>query len=145
MQVVLFQALPQLALRLRSLLMKAYSVGRLQLHSSDPLVAPDIRLNLLSAQEDIRRMRASLRTLGELIQLEQLVELGTTQIVFDDGEPMTSSMFIAGLREDDWVDAYAHRLVRHYVHPIGTARMGSIDDELAVVDQHRRISWYIEP
>jgi hypothetical protein len=101
MQVVLFQALPQLALRLRSLLMKAYSVGRLQLHSSDPLVAPDIRLKLLSALEDIRRMRASLRTLGELIQLEQLVELGTTQIVFDDGEPMTSSMFIAGLREDD--------------------------------------------
>jgi choline dehydrogenase-like flavoprotein len=25
------------------------------------------------------------------------------------------------------------------VHPIGIARMGSIDDELAVVDQHGRI------
>ena len=68
------------------MLMKPHSSGRLKLRSSDPHVAPDVQLNLLSAPEDVRRMRESIRMLGELIQLPQLVELGATTLTLDDGE-----------------------------------------------------------
>jgi choline dehydrogenase-like flavoprotein len=73
------------------------------------------------------------------LQLPQLVKLGATQLVLDDGERMDAPTFIGLLKQDEWVDAYTRRVVRHYVHPVGTARMGAVNDELAVVDQHGRV------
>jgi hypothetical protein len=47
---------------------------------------------------------------------------------------------IAGLAErDEWTDAFVQRFVAHYVHPVGTARMGPARDPDAVVDQHGRV------
>ena len=78
MQIMLLQTLPQPALRLRSLLVKPLSSGRLRLNSKNPYEAPDIQLNLLSDPEDARRMREGLRMLGDLIQLPSLVDLGAS-------------------------------------------------------------------
>ena len=140
MQVILFQALPQPALRLNALLVKPHSSGRLRLPSSDPYVAPDIQLNLLSAPEDVRRMREGIRMLGKLIQLPQLVELGATTLTLDDGEMLEAGELQKHMEMDEWVDAYAQRVVRHYVHPVGTAHLGPPNDKLAVVDQHCRVN-----
>jgi choline dehydrogenase len=139
MQVMLFQALPQPALRLRALLMKPLSSGSVRLRSNDPHVAPDIQLNLLSAPEDVRRMQEGIRILGELIHLPPLVELGTTRITLDDGEVLEAGKLEKLITKDEWVTTYARRAVRHYVHPVGSARIGPPNDDLAVVDQHCRV------
>ena len=139
MQLMLFQALPQPALCLRAMLMKPHSSGRLKLRSSDPHVAPDVQLNLLSAPEDVRRMRESIRMLGELIQLPQLVELGATTLTLDDGEVLEAWELQKHIAKDEWVTAYAQRVVRSYAHPVGSARIGPSNDKLAVVDQHCRV------
>ncbi len=139
MQVMLLQTLPQPALRLRALLVKPLSSGRLRLHANDPYVAPDIHLNLLSAPEDARRMREGIRMLGELLRLPPFAELGATHLTLDDGERIAAKALPPLMAKDAWVDAYAQRAVRHYVHPVGSARMGPDHDERAVVDQHGRV------
>ena len=139
MQVMLLQTLPQPALRLRALLVKPHSVGRLRLHSNNPYVAPAIQLNLLSAPEDSRRMQEGIRLLGELIHLPQLVELGATRLTLDDGEILEAKDLQKHMAKAAWVSTYAQRVVRHYVHPVGSARIGPPNDDLAVVDQHCRV------
>ena len=43
------------------------------------------------------------------------------------------------LEQSDWVDAHVQSVVRHYVHPVGSARMGPPNDPGAVVDQYGRV------
>jgi choline dehydrogenase len=84
MQAILFQALPQPALRLRALLVKPESRGSLTLRSTDPAVAPLIRLNLLSEPEDMRRMIAGIRLLGQFIAHPQMIGTGADRLVLED-------------------------------------------------------------
>jgi choline dehydrogenase len=139
MQAILFQALPQPALRLRALLVKPESRGSLTLRSTDPTVAPLIRLNLLSRPEDMRRMIAGIRLLGQFIAHPRMIGIGADRLVLEDKSAHDAKDIREWLANDDWVEAYAHRTVRHYVHPVGTARMGPAHDPGAVVDQHGRV------
>jgi choline dehydrogenase len=84
MQIILLQALPQPALKLRATLVKPGSRGSLTLRSTDPLVAPLIRLNLLSMPEDKRRMIAAIRLLGQLIAHPRMIDIGASSLVLDD-------------------------------------------------------------
>ena len=143
MQVTLSQALPQPALRLRTLLMKPQSRGMLQLRARDPHVQPDIRLNLASHPEDRRRLSEGLRLLSALIRAPQLVALGAHLVTLDDGTGMPTAEMVAMFSREDQRDTYVQRVVRHYVHPVGTTRMGSKGDPEAVVDQHCRV-WGIQ-
>ena len=77
--------------------------------------------------------------LGELIQLPQLVELGATTLTLDDGEVLEAWELQKHIAKDEWVTAYAQRVVRSYAHPVGSARIGPSNDKLAVVDQHCRV------
>jgi len=78
--------------------------------------------------------------LGELIKMTQLVELGATRLTLDDGEVLEARELQRRMAQDEWVEAYAQRVARHYVHPVGSARIGPSNDELAVVDQHCRVN-----
>jgi choline dehydrogenase len=139
MQVILSQALPQPALHLRTLLMKPQSRGMLQLRARDPHVQPDIRLNLASHPEDRRRLSEGLRLLSALIRAPQLVALGAHLVTLDDGTGMSAEEMVAMFSREDQRDRYVQRVVRHYVHPVGTTRMGPKGDPEAVVDQHCRV------
>jgi choline dehydrogenase len=140
MQVILFQMMmPQPTLLLRSFLMKPRSSGVLRLRARDPHVQPDIRLNLASDPEDIRRLGEGVRLLGRLIRTSQLIDQGAQTIILDDGATMTADETVALIEQEDWLEAYIRRTVRHYVHPIGTARMGPDGDPGAVVDQRCRV------
>jgi choline dehydrogenase len=139
MQVILLQALPQPALKLRAMLVKPESRGSLALRSPDPVVAPLIRLNLLSEPEDRRRMIAGIRLLGQLIAHPQMINIGAGSLVLDDQFTHLADEVQKNLASDDWVKAYIGRMVRHYFHPVGTARMGPAHDPDAVVDQHGRV------
>ena len=139
MQVVLLQILPQPALKLRAMLVKPESRGSLTLRSTDPAVAPLIRLNLLSDPEDQRRMIAGIRLLGQLVAHPQMISVGAGSLVLDDQATHDANDVQRNLASDDWVEAYVSRTVRHYFHPVGTARMGPAHDPGAVVDQHGRV------
>jgi choline dehydrogenase len=139
MQAILFQALPQPALRLRALLVKPESRGSLTLRSTDPTVAPLIQLNLLSEPEDRRRLIAGIRLLGQFIAHPRMIDIGASRLVLEDKATHDAREVQEWLANDDWVEAYAERTVRHYVHPVGTARMGPAHDPGAVVDQHGRV------
>ena len=139
MQVLPIQVPAQPLLRLAAALMKPLSRGTLRLQSADAHEQPVIRLCLASDPEDARRLREAVRLLAALAQTPQLSALGSENIVLDSGEAIRASE-LAGLAErDEWTDAFVQRFVFHYVHPVGTARMGPASDPGAVVDQHGRV------
>ena len=139
MQAMLFQGQVMPTMSVRAQLMKPVSVGRLTLTSRAPETQPHIDLNLLSEAEDMRRMVDGLRLVARLIAAPRIAQLGARRLILDDGAEMDADAFRAALEDDDWAADYAYRAVRHYVHPVGTARMGREDDEDAVVDQQGRV------
>jgi choline dehydrogenase len=139
MQVVPSQVPAQPLLKLSAALMKPLSRGTLRLHSADAHQQPDIRLNLASDPEDARRLREAVRLLTALVRTPQLAALGSENIVFDNGDAVRASELADLAARDEWADAYVQRSVIHYVHPVGTARMGPVHDPDSVVDQHGRV------
>ena len=139
MQVIALQAQVPPELRLVATLVKPHSVGALRLRAADASAPPDIRLNLASHPEDIRRLRESVRLLGRLAGAASLRGIGAHSLVVNDGEGIPAERFVELAGQDAWVDAFIHGAVRHYVHPVGTARMGPAGDPGAVVDQHGRV------
>jgi hypothetical protein len=119
MQVILLQALPQPALKLRAMLVKPESRGSLTLHSTDPVVAPLIRLNLLSEPEDKRRMIGGIRLLGQLITHPQMINIGASSLVLDDQATHDANDVQKNLASDDWVGAHVSRMVRHTFIQLG--------------------------
>lgn len=139
MQMMLFQMLPEPSLSIRTQLMKPLSQGQLCLNSADPLVQPDIRLNLLTDPEDMRRIIDGLQLIARFVANPRIAQIGARSLVLDDGSHMDASVFSRQIQDIDWAAEYAQRAVRHYVHPVGTSRMGSPDDPDAVVDQHGKL------
>jgi choline dehydrogenase len=139
MQSILFQAQTQPCLQLRAHLMKPHSRGTLKLRAKDPSVQPDIRLNLASHTEDVRRLDEGLQLLGKLIRTPQLESLGSSEVTLGNGETISADQFTALLKQREWVREHIAGAVRHYVHPVGTARMGPVEDPSAVVDQFCRV------
>ena len=120
-------------------LMKPLSAGRLRLRSRDPSEQPDIRLKLASHPEDARRLRESIRLVAALAATPELGAMGSEAMMLDTGETVAPARFAELARANDWTDALIRRSVRHYVHPVGTARMGPAADPGAVVDQYGRV------
>ena len=139
MQAMLFQAQMAPQISIRAQLMKPLSAGQISLASADPHIQPHIQLNLLADDEDMRRMVDGLRLVARMIQLPRMVQIGAQRLVLDDGQEMDAGAFAAALRDDAWAADYARGAVRHYVHPIGTARMGDATDPNAVVDGRGRV------
>ena len=139
MQAIPFQALPQPAVQLGVALMKPHSRGTLRLVSKDPEVQPDIRLNLASDAEDVRRLGEGLKLIGRFVQTPQLADLGARAVTLYEGETIPAEQFVGLLGQDDWVNDYVRSFADDYVHPVGTARMGSANDPGAVVDRHGRV------
>jgi choline dehydrogenase-like flavoprotein len=139
MQVMLLHLMPQGELQLRALLVKPRSSGVLQLRSRDPHIQPNIRLNLASNPEDVRRLGEGLRLLSRLIRTSPLVDQGAYTIILDDGETLSTEDIVVRIEQETWLEAYIRRTVSHYVHPVGTARMGPDGDPGAVVDQRCRV------
>src|SRR5437899_11875599 len=57
----------------------------------------------------------------------------------DDGRSLRAAEAFAALMTTEAAVAYVRRTVSHYVHPVGTARMGPVGDAGAVVDQYGRV------
>ena len=139
MQINPFQYLPQPAAQLYTGLMKPYSRGKLRLTTGDPRIQPEVCLNLASALEDSRRFSEGLRQLVEFVHTAPLVNLGAHTLVLDTGESVPATDLGRRINKPEWVEEYIRETVFHYLHPVGTVRMGADDDPDAVVDQHGRV------
>ena len=139
MQLMPAQFAIESTIRLQALLMKPFSRGRLSLSSANPSEQPDICLNLASHAEDIRRLRGGMRRLSAFARTAECGATGSHSVSLDGGTTMPLAGLEALLQQDAWIDDHIQRTVRHYVHPVGTARMGGVDDPGAVVDQYGRV------
>jgi choline dehydrogenase len=105
----------------------------------DPHSPLDIRLNLASDPEDMRRLADAVRFLLALVASSALAPHITRQVRLDGGRVMPLDEATALLASQEAIEAYIRQTVRHYVHPVGSARMGPDQDAGAVVDQQCRV------
>lgn len=107
-------------------LLRPQSRGEIGLAGSDPLAAPRIRANYLTAEADRLFLRNAFREARRI----------GTQPAFDpyrDGELAPGE----DVRSDDEIDAYIRATFATCHHQVGTCRMGQ--DPMAVVDDRLRV------
>jgi choline dehydrogenase len=102
------------------------SRGTISLRSADPFTHPVIEPNYLSAEADLRVLRAGIKISRDVVG----------QKAFD---PYRGAEFAPGpaVKTDAEIDAYIRQNSETLYHPVGTCKMGQ-DDE-AVVDEQLRV------
>jgi choline dehydrogenase len=102
------------------------SRGTITLRSADPLAHPLIDPNYLSAENDIRVLRAGLKISRDVVG----------QSAFD---PFRGAEMMPGpeVRSDAEIDAFIRQNSETLYHPVGTCKMGH--DAEAVVDDQLRV------
>ncbi|WP_181699798.1 choline dehydrogenase [Chthonobacter albigriseus] len=108
--------------------MRSPSRGEVTLKSHDPRVAPKIRFNYMSHEDDWRDFRTAIRLAREVF----------AQPAFDPyrGEEIAPG---PNATSDEALDAFVRDHVESAYHPCGTCRMGAADDRHAVVDPVGRV------
>jgi choline dehydrogenase len=104
------------------------SRGHVRLGSADPLQAPFIQHNYLTAPEDMAFHRRALRLVREIHAQPAFDRYRGPEI--DPGP---------GCRSDADIDAYIRRMSRVQYHPVGTCKMGAAGDQMAVLDAELRV------
>ncbi len=107
---------------------KPVSRGRVAITDADPLAAPSILFNYLSAREDVEDWRRCIRLTREIIAQGAMDEFR--------GEEIQPGLEVDS---DDAIDAWVRDNVESAYHPCGTCRMGRADDPGAVVDSECRV------
>ena len=102
------------------------SRGHVSLHSADPLQAPLIQPNYLSAEADRRVLLAGMKAVRRIMETAAM-----RRYTVREHEPGTQCASDA-----DWLDFLRRRGGISY-HPVGTCRMGP--DAAAVVDERLRV------
>ncbi len=108
--------------------MRSKSRGRVSLTSADPKAPPRILFNYMSHPDDWSDFRTGIRLTREIFR----------QPAFD---PYVAHEILPGddVQSDDALDAVIREHAESAYHPCGTARMGALDDPMAVVDAEGRV------
>ena len=104
------------------------SRGRIDIRSGDPTVAPSIRANYLSTDEDRRVAADSLRVTRRIVEQAALAPYHPKEI-----KPGVQ------FQSDDELARLAGDIGTTIFHPVGTAKMGPARDADAVVDARLRV------
>ncbi|MBF9070768.1 mycofactocin dehydrogenase MftG [Streptacidiphilus fuscans] len=113
-----------------SVLQKPLCRGRVSLRSADPTVQPDIFLNSYGEEADRKIALDGVRLSWEIANSKQIQDLSTGL-----SENLTQRQVDSDAALLDYVRENSATLW----HPVGTARMGSAEDQGAVVDQRLRV------
>ena len=108
---------------------RPHARGRVTLVRADASAAPRVELNLLGHSDDLRRLRAALRTCRELAAQPVLAQRMQRLALLAD----------ASFADDAALDRYLRATCVPWYHPCGTARMGPDSDPGAVVDPLLRV------
>lgn len=101
------------------------SRGRLTLTSADPTAAPELELNFLDVQSDYDVLVEGVRKAFRMVSHPEVRKLGGNLVVLRDDM----------VDNDDMLRFYVKASLDSAYHPVGTARMGTSDDEGAVVSE----------
>jgi choline dehydrogenase/4-pyridoxate dehydrogenase len=112
----------------RPVQLRPESRGTLSLRSADPKAPARLEFNFLSTDRDLKAVRTGLRMTREIFQQSPLRG-------FIDAEVAPGPDKVS----DADLDAYARSTGQTVYHPLGTCRMGTDKDELAVVDPELRV------
>jgi choline dehydrogenase len=116
-------------------LLRPRSRGRLSLRTANPADQPNIELNFLADPEDMRRMLDGMRLAWRILH-QPLVAAGWQgPIVGDTGQVLDE----ASLASDFALKEFIRNNCGTLNHPVGTMKMGSANDPMAVVDQYCRV------
>ena len=102
------------------------SRGEITLRSADPFVAPRIRANYLSTENDVKTLIAGVRLARELAHAKAFEEFR--------GDELPEG---AGAATDAEIAEFIRRETETLYHPVGSCKMGN--DEMAVVDARLRV------
>ena len=108
--------------------MRSKSRGRVSLTSADPDDNPKIVFNYMSEPEDWEEWRRCIRLTREIFAQEAFKPFVKHEI-----QPG------ADVQSDADIDAFVREHAESAFHPCGTCKMGSADDENAVVDAQGRV------
>jgi 4-pyridoxate dehydrogenase len=112
----------------RVAVLRPESRGRVELVSADPQQAPRIRQNFLATENDRATLRAGLRMAREVCRQSPMAPFSDREI--GPGDAATS---------DEALDAHIRADAITVHHPLGTCKMGTASDPLAVVDPELRV------
>ena len=107
---------------------KPKSRGYVKLKSSDFRDTPEIELNLLKHEDDLKMMMAGQRFFLQALQQGPLSKKVKEIIV-----PNTKNL------SDENLEKHCRRFVRTNYHPSGTAKMGADNDKMSVLDSKLRV------
>ncbi len=114
-------------LAFRVLLLRPTSSGRITLRSADPNAHPVIRQNFLTDRAEWSTLRTGLRMIADLRSRGELARLCGAEI----DAPANDS--------DAALDASIRARSQTTHHPLGTCRMGTMDDPMAVTDRELKV------
>jgi choline dehydrogenase-like flavoprotein len=116
------------AFGIKGLMLQPESRGQVLLASADPTAAPLIRQNFLATERDRRTMREIIRRMREIGSRAPLRRFIADELA--PGADQTS---------DEQIDAFIRHTAITLHHPVGTCKMGTATDNMAVVDQNLRV------
>jgi len=108
--------------------MRSPSRGHVSLASADPKAAPKILFNYMSTEQDWEDFRTCIRLTREIFAQDAFKPFVKHEI-----QPG------ADLQSDDELNGFIAEHVESAYHPCGTAKMGSRDDPMAVVDPETKV------
>lgn len=122
------RARPRDAFMCRPVVLHPESRGELKLRSADPEDAPRIYQNFLAEPKDWETLRLGIEMMRDLVGQNALAPYRTTEI-----QPG------ANVRSRTDIDDFIRRTAWTAHHPLGTCRMGTESDDMAVVDTQLRV------
>lgn len=119
----------RMAMSISTVLLSPTSRGEVGLVDGDPEGPPRIELHLAETAADLARLAAGLRLAWSLVTAGPLAELTERLLAWTDRMVGDETLLRRAIE----------RFVCPLWHPVGTARMGTDDDPLAVVDERCRV------
>ena len=117
---------PFASIQIAGLQLRPQSRGTVSLASADPLQAPLIRPNYLSAPKDRAAIIRTLKSIRRIVQTGPLADL-----IVQEKMPGRQ------VQSDEELLQFIRQESQSYYHPVGSCRMGQDDD--AVVDERLRV------
>ena len=108
--------------------MRSPSLGFVRIHTSRPEIAPKIKFNYMSHEEDFITFRKALRLSREILNQKALLPYKGSEI--QPGDHVIS---------DQALDQFVQEHCESAYHPCGTCKMGKKDDPTTVVDTHCKV------